>query len=214
MLRDELVRAEIDGRDPAVLVVDRANLDRDRAAVVAPFDAAAAAVFGVGNDAHRALFRLVVLAVFLVVLAARRRRLRRLVLIGFRARGLFVFLAHAFQRIVVDARQVVGGELVLRMRDEIEQQHRLRRRIVAADARALVFLFLVAGFGDEVLQLAGLALVVALRRREHEHPASVGTERSAFDLHVVAEVERLRRAAGIGLGEFLVVLLLRVVIVP
>ncbi len=113
----------------------------------------------------------------------------------------------------MDARQIVDRELVLLVRDEIEQQHRLRRRIVAADARALVFLLLVARIGHEALQLAGPALVVGLRRREHDQPVAVRRERGAFDLDVVADVERLRRAARVGLGEFLVVLLLRVAVV-
>jgi len=71
VLRDELVYSEIDGRNPAVLVVDRANLDRERASVFAPLDATATAVLGTRNDANRALLGLAALGVFLVVFLVR-----------------------------------------------------------------------------------------------------------------------------------------------
>src|ERR1019366_6767913 len=88
----------------------------------------------------------------------------------------------------------------------------LRYRIVAADAGALVLLFLVTRFGDEALQLAGLAGVVAFRRGHDKQRTTVRRQRSAFDLHVVADVERQRRARRITLRELVGVLLLRVAV--
>src|SRR3546814_1635046 len=52
--RLQLCAGQVDGGDPAVLVVDRAHQHRDVAAVRAPVDRRAAAV-AVGLDAHRAV---------------------------------------------------------------------------------------------------------------------------------------------------------------
>src|SRR3546814_9409067 len=52
--RLQLCAGQVDGRDPAVLVVDRAHQHRDVAAVGAPVDRRAAAV-AVGLDAPRAV---------------------------------------------------------------------------------------------------------------------------------------------------------------
>src|SRR5690606_40762528 len=113
---------------------------------------------------------------------------------------LFILFAHRLQRVVVDAGQAVERERALRVLGEVEQQQRLRRRVVAADARALVFLFLVAGLGDEALQLALASGIVALRRRDEQQPAPARRQRAAFDLDVVADVERQRRAGRVAFG--------------
>ncbi len=112
----------------------------------------------------------------------------------------------------MDAGQVVERQFVRLVRDEVEQPHRLRRGIVAADARAFGFLFLVARFGDEMLQLAVAALVVTLRRGDHEQVARIWRQRGADDVDLVTEPERRGRARGVALAERLVVFAFRVTI--
>ena len=197
---------EIDARDPAVLVVDRENLDRGVCAVAAP-----------GNTRTRAAF---------VVVSAQDSNASRLVggrligtrLIGGRLVGAGrlrqrVLLADFRQGIVLDAGQAAEAERVRLMPDEIEQQQRLRRRRVAADAQTFVLELLIAGVRDVARQFADASSIESFRRRHDEHPARIGRELGSDDPDVVAEIKRGRRAGRIETELFRLIAALRLLVV-
>ena len=164
---------QVDRRQPAILVVDRAHHHRDAAAVAAPADRRRAAVVATGQHLHLAV------------------AFQRLLAGGLAQRG---------ERIAGDAGQDVELEFAGLRRAHVDQPQPLRQRRVAADAGAHVLEFLVARFGDVLRHLAGRALVGGLGGGHHQQPAAVGRQRAVGDLDVVAEVDRRRRAGRVGLA--------------
>ena len=170
MLADQAVLAEIDRGNPAILVVDRAYLQGNLAAVAVPD------LLGHGDAAWLAGIRLaLILGRFILEQA-----------------GLAVFRAYLRQRILVDAGQLGQRQFFLAMRHKVKQPKRIRRRQVAADADALVFLFLVTRFGHVVLEFGDLAVVISLVAGDDKQVACIGRQRGALDLCLRAEIERCR----------------------
>ena len=184
VLCDQLVIGEIDAGDPAVLVVDRAQLDRQLAAVVAPCDAAATAVVATGHDAYQAH-------------VGRLQRCRLVGLAVLLQRG-HRLLAQGGQRIVLDAGQPIGLQCVLLVMGQVEQPQRLRRRVIAADVVARVLRLGVAAVGHVMIDLRRLALLVSLRRGHQQQPAAVWRQLAVDQPDLVAQPERRRRAPRVG----------------
>ena len=182
MQRLQLRSGEVDRREPAILVVDRAYQHRDVAAVVAPVDRRAAAV-AVGLDAHVAV------------------ALERILLRG---------LAQRRERIVGDARQRVVLEFADLAAGDVDQPQLVRHRRVAADARAHFLEFLVARFGHVFRHLAGGAGFGVLGLGDDEQPACVRRQRAVADLNLVAEIDRRRHARRIGPAPVAILRILRV----
>ena len=146
VLVDQRVPGEIDAGDPAILVVDRAQLDGQR---------------GCRRRSTR---------------CRRHRRPRALATMRTgRTSGAFSALASSalpafssaatvcvrrcLQRIVLDAGQAVGLQRVLLVCAQVQQQQRLRRRVVATDIGARLLRLGVAAVGDVMVDLRCLALV-------------------------------------------------------
>ena len=176
--REQLRAGEVDRGQPAVLVVDRAHQHRGMTAVLAPVDRRAAAV-AVGLDAH------VAVALEWVLLGR---------------------LAQRRQRVGGDAGQRVHLEFAGFAIGQLDQPQLVRQRRVAADARAHLVEFLIPRFGDVFGHLAGGSGVAGLGLGDHQQPFRVGRQRAVDDLHVVAEIGRRRRAAGIAAAPLLVLL--------
>ena len=83
----------------------------------------------------------------------------------------------------------------------------MRQGRVASHARPHVLEFLVTRFGDVLGHLAALSGIGALLPRDHQQPSAIRRQRAGFDLHLGAQVDRGRRARGIGLAPCLGLLL-------
>src|SRR6185437_10117581 len=120
--------------------------------------------------------------------------------------------AQRVQRIVVDAGQIIYRQRILFVRLQVEQQQRLRRRIVVADVGACVFGFGIAGIVDVMHHHRMLAALVRLRHRHRQQPARIGRERGHHHPHLVAKVKRRRGARGIFRVQLVVVFAHRVLV--
>ena len=181
VLRHQLVIGEIDGHDPAVLVVVGDQFHRKVVAIRTPCERGIARF-----ERHLEVDR-------------HRTRLGRRERGGFGGMAFLLQLrdalgAQVMQGVVVDAGQAIRRQRVLLVVLQVQQDKRLGRGAVAADIGARGLRFGVAGFVDVVDDVRALAALVGLRHRHHQQPARVGRQRSHHHPYLVAEVERRRCA--------------------
>ena len=195
VLGDQPLVVEIDRRDPAVLVVDGAQVEHHTGPVLRPARTPQHDVAGIGR-LETLLHLCFVLAGSDPVVHGR--------------------CTQFFERVFVDAGQVPEIERVSLTAIEIDEPQFVGCVSIASYARPYLAHLHMTARRHVVRHRAGLAVSVACAGCRHEQPASSRRQRVTLERDVVAEVDRCRRKIGIdavqavfALALFLVLLLLR-----